>query len=121
MRIVLVGFLPDGHGRSCEEHPFGCGNAFIECAESGVGRLVRLRLVEQTNLAVYKVREDGSDGCRICFTAREYAFGENAKRLDGLLLRVTDVFLPDSPNRSMRQLYHRNRGYAYAETVDEIS
>ena len=121
MRIVLVGFLPDGHGRSCGAHPFGCGNAFIECADNGVGRLVRLRLVEQSNLAVHEVRKDGSDGCRICFTAREYATGENAQRLDGILLRVTDVFLPDSPNSSMRHLYHRNRGYAYAETVDEIS
>jgi hypothetical protein len=120
MRIVLVGFLPNSHGRSCGAHPFGCGYAFIECAENSMGRLVHLRLVEQTNLAVYEVREDGSDGCRICFMAREYAIGENAQRLDGLLLRVTEVFLPDSPNRSMRQLYRCNRGYAYAETVDEI-
>jgi len=86
-----------------------------------VGRLVSLRLLEKTNLAVHKVREDGSDGCRICFTTREYAIGENAQRLDGLLLMVTEVFLPDSPNRSMRRLYHRNCGYPYAETVDEIS
>ena len=86
-----------------------------------MGKLVRLWLVEQSNLAVHEVRKDGSDGCCICFTAREYTIGENAQRLDGLLLMVTDVFLPDSPNSSMRHLYHRNRGYAYAETVDEIS
>ena len=120
MRIVLVGFLPDGHGRSCGAHPFGCGNAFIESAGNGMGRLVCLQLVEKTNLAVHEVRNDGGDGCRICFTAREYAIGENAHRLDGLLLTVTEVFLPDSPNKSMRHLYHRNRGYAYAETVGEI-
>ncbi len=121
MKIVLVGFLPDSHGCSCGTHPFGCGNAFIECADNGMGRLVHLRLVEQSNLAVHKVRKDGSDGCCICFMVREYAIGENAQRLDGLLLRVTDVFLPDSPNSSMRHLYHRNCGYAYAETVDDIS
>ena len=121
MRIVLIGFLPDGHGRSCAAHPFGCGNAFIESADNGVGRLVRLRLVDKTNLAVCEVRKDESDGCRICFTAREYAIGENVRRLDGLLLKVTEVFLPDSPNSSMRALYHHNRGYAYAETLDEIS
>jgi hypothetical protein len=121
MRIALVGFLPDGHGHSCGAHPFGCGNAFIESAGNGVGRLEHLRLVEKTNLAVHKVGKDGSDGCRICFTAREYAIGENAQRLNGVLLAVAEVFLPDSPNRSMRHLYHRNRGYAYAETVDEFS
>jgi hypothetical protein len=120
MKIVLVGFLPSGHGRSCGEHPYGCGNAFIESADNGVGRLVRLRLVEMTNLAVYDVRDDGTDGCRICFTAREYAIGKNAQMLDGVMLRITEVFLPDSPNSSMRALYHRNRGYAYAETVDNL-
>ena len=86
-----------------------------------MGRLVHLRLVEKTNLAVHEVRDDGSDGCRICFTAWEYAIGQNAQRLDGILLTVTEVFLPDSPNSSMRHLYHRNHGYAYDETVNEIS
>jgi hypothetical protein len=121
MRIILVGFLRNGHGHSCGAHLFGCGNAFIESAGNGVGRLVRLRLVEKMNLAVHEVREDGSDGCCICFMAREYAIGQNAQRLDGLLLTVTEVFLPDSPNSSMRHLYHHNHGYAYAETVNEIS
>ena len=53
MRIVLVGFLPDGHGRSCVEHPYGCGNALIERPDNGVGTVVRLRLVELTNLACH--------------------------------------------------------------------
>ena len=120
MKIVLVGFLPDCHGRSCDTHPYGCGNAFIESADNGVGRVVRLRLVEKTNLAVHEVHEDGSDGCCICFTGREYACGPHSHKLDGVLLRITDVILPDSENRSMRALYHRNRGYAYAETVGEV-
>jgi len=120
MKIVLVGFCPDGHGRSCETHPYGCGNAFIESVGNGVGRLVHLHLAEKTNLAVYEVRYDGTDGCHICFTAWEYAIGENAHRLDGSLLTIIDVFLPDSPNRSMRALYHRNCGYVYAETIDDI-
>jgi hypothetical protein len=37
--------------------------------------------------------------------------------LDGALLCVTEVFLPDTENRSMSALYYHNRGYAYAETV----
>jgi hypothetical protein len=49
VKIVLVGFLPDDHGRSCVAHPFGCGNALIEGPGNGVGRLVRLRLVERTH------------------------------------------------------------------------
>ena len=120
VKIVLVGFLPDDHGCSCVAHPFGCGNALIEGPGNGVGRLVRLRLVERTHLAGYAVRDDGTDGCRVCFTAREYAIGSMASRLDGCLLRITEVFLPDSGNSSVRALYHRNRGYAYAETVGEL-
>ena len=81
-------------------HSFSAGN--------GVGRLVHLHLVKKTNLVVYIVRDDGTDSCRICFTAHAYAIGENVSILDGLLLKITEVILPDS-NRSMRALYHRNR------------
>ena len=89
-----------------------------ESADNGVGRLVHFHLVEETNLACHLVRNDGTHGCRVCFTAQEYAIGDNACQLDGLLLRITQLFLPDSENRSMRAFYHRNCGYAYAETID---
>ena len=95
-------------------------DAFIECVGNGVGRFVHLRLVDKTNLAVHEVREDRTDGCRICFTVREYACGPHAHKLDFALLTITEVFLPDSENRSMRALHYRNRGYAYAETVGEV-
>ena len=85
-----------------------------------MGRVVPLQLVEKTNLTVHEVREDGSDGSHICFTAHEYVIGKNVQSLDGLLLMVTEVFLCDSPNKSMRHLYHCNHGCAYAETVGEI-
>jgi hypothetical protein len=120
VKIVLVGFLPDDHGRSCVAHPFGCGNALIEGPGNGEGRLVCLRLVERMHLAGYEVQDDGTDGCRVCFTAREYATGSMANRLDGCLLWITEVFLPDSKNRSECVLYHSNRGYAYAEAVDKL-
>jgi hypothetical protein len=55
VRIVLVGFLPDNHGRSCAAHPYGCGNALIEEEDNGVGHLIRLHLVEKTHLAGYIV------------------------------------------------------------------
>ena len=118
MKIILVGFLSDGHGCSCEMHPYGCGNALLANADNGGGRLVHLRLVRETNLACYVVQDDGTDDCRVCFAVREYAIGNNARRLDGMLLMITQVFLPDSENRSMRTSYHCNHGYAYAETID---
>ena len=79
--------------------------------------LVRLQRVEVTHLAGYNVRDDGTDDCRVCFAAREYATGPIAQLLDGALLCITEVFLPDKANRSMRALYYRNRGYAYTEIV----
>ena len=120
VKIVLVGFLPDDHGRSCVAHPFGCGNALIEEPGNGVERLVCLRLVERTHLVGYAVRDDGTDGSRVCFMAREYATGSMANRLDGCLLWITEVFLSDSENRSEHAMYHRNRDYAYAEAVDKL-
>ena len=117
VRIVLVGFLPNNNGRKCDARPFGCGNAFIERQGNGVGMLVRLRLVEFTHLAGYDVHDDGTDGCCICFAAQEYAIGPNAQLLDGALLHITEVFLPDTANRSTRQWHHRNHGYAYADVV----
>ena len=120
-RILLVGFLPDDHGRKCDAHPFGCGNAFIKQQGKGGGTLVRLHLIESTHLAAYGVCDDGTDGCHVCFAAREYTIGPNAQLLDGVLLSITEVFIPDTANRNMnmRQLYHRNRGYAYAEVVED--
>ena len=63
------------------------------------------------------MKDDGTDGCRVRFAAREYAAGNTAAKLDGAILRITDVVTPDCANSSMRALYHRNRGYAYAELV----
>ena len=45
----------------------------------GIGMLIRLRLVHGSHLVVYEVKSDGSDGCRVCFAAREFAFGANQK------------------------------------------
>ena len=72
VRIVFIGFLPDNHGRSCEAHPYGCGNVFIEGVGNGVGRLVCLRLVEKVHLSCYVMKFDGTDGCCNCFAAHEY-------------------------------------------------
>jgi hypothetical protein len=76
--IVLVGFLSDDHGRSCSEHPYECGNALIQAHDNGVGRLIHLHLVEKIHLAGHKVNDDGSNGCYVCFAAREFSSGETA-------------------------------------------
>jgi hypothetical protein len=65
VQIVLVGFLPNDHGRSCEAHPYGCGNALIEEEGNGVGHLICLHLVEKGFLAGYAVKNDCTDGCHV--------------------------------------------------------
>ena len=65
-------------------------------------------------LACYIVNSDGSDGCRVCFVAREYATGENACRLDGRIIKIMQAYQSDDENRSMRRLCHHNHSYAYS-------
>jgi hypothetical protein len=60
------------------------------------------------------INRDGSDGCRIGFLAREYAARENGRRLDGVIVQITEVFTPDHDNHYMQCLYHHNHGYVYA-------
>jgi hypothetical protein len=48
--IILVGFIPNNHGRSCEVHPYGCGNALIEEEGNGVGHLICFCLVEKIQI-----------------------------------------------------------------------
>ncbi len=118
VRIILVGFLPCDNGRSCELHPFGCGNSLVlNRQDYGVGMLLHLRMMVPHELSCYTINDDGSDGCLVCFVARAYAAGENGRRLDGRTVRIIQVFKCDDANRSMRRLYHHNRGYAYARLV----
>lgn len=86
-----------------------------ESKGNGVGRFVSLFSVEETNLAGYAVEDEGTNGCQVCFSAYEYAMGENACRLDGSLLRISEIFLPNSANRSMRSLHHQHHGFACAK------
>ena len=114
-RIVLVGFLPDGNGRSCELHPFGCGNSLVvNRVDSGVGLCLRLRSFVRNELAGYTIHDDGSEGCHVCFAAREYAAGDNDRRLDGAIVQIVEVFTSNHPNSTMCHMFHHNRGYASA-------
>ena len=121
-RIVLVSFLPDGNGRSCELHPFGCGNILVVNRDDmGVGLHLRLRSFVRNELACYTMNSNGSDGCHVCFTAWEYAAGDNDRWLDGAIVQITDVFMADDENRSMHRLFHHNHGYAYAVVLSYCS
>jgi len=117
-RIVLVGFLPDGNGHSSVSHPFGCGNSMVLNRDDlGVGIHLRLRCYVRNKLACYTIEVNGSDGCHVCFTAREYAAGDNDLRLDGATVKITEVFTAEHVNRMMRRLFFHNCGYAYAVVV----
>jgi len=97
----------------CILHPDGCGNSLVlERADHGVGMELRLRMKVPNELACYTVRTDGTDGCRVSFVAKEYTAGEKGAKLNGAIVRIVDVFLPNNPNRTVRRLYHHNRGYA---------
>ena len=114
-RIILVGFLPCNNGCNCELHPFGCRNSLVLNRDDyGVGLHLCLRMTAQHELEGYTIKTDCRDGCRVCFTVREYAAGDNCQHLDGALVQRTYVFIPEDMNRSMECLYHRNRGYVYA-------
>ncbi len=62
-----------------------------------------------------------NDGCRVgfSFTPQGHAVGAHGNMLNGVLVRVFEVYTPEHPNSHCRTLYHRNRGYALAEMVDE--
>ena len=114
-RDVLVSVLPDDNGRCCALHPFGCGNVLVlNQDDMGVGLCLHLCSFVQNELACSTMNEDGSDDCRVCFTAREYAAGDNDRRLDGAIVKITDVSSTDHQNHSMCHLFHRNCGYASA-------
>ena len=62
-KIVLVGFLPDGNGQSCELHLFGCENSLVvNQADRGVGLCLHLHLFAQNELTAYTINDDGSEG-----------------------------------------------------------
>ena len=83
----------------------------------GIGMLIRLRMVHGSHLAGYEVKSDGSDGCRVCFAAREFAIGSRGQHLDGATVQICEMVLPDDVNSAKRALFHRNRGYAIAEVL----
>jgi len=118
--VVLVGFLPSDNGRSCSLHPFGYGNALVlERDNSHVaGMKLQMQLVDKTNLASYKMHPDGSDGCSVCFAAREFAIEWSGQFLDGHTVAIKEVVLPDNTYLANPHLYHCNHGYEIVEVLE---
>ena len=69
--------------------------------------------------APYFVLHDGSYGCWVGFTPREHAIGTHGQMLDGLVVRLFKVFMPEHPNLFCCALYHRNHGYTLTDIVDD--
>ena len=118
-KIIPVGFLPNDNEWSCVLHPYGCKNALVLEGDNshGIGMNLWMCLVDGSYLAVYQIKSDGSDGCCVCFVAREVAASGNAARLNGAVVCVMDVFTSDHENRAIRRLFHHNRGYTYGRIV----
>ena len=72
---------------------------------------LHLKMKASHELACYTMNGDGTDGCRVCFVAREVLAGGNAARLNSAVVCVVDV------NCAVRRLFHHNRGYAYGQIV----
>ena len=116
--VPIVGIVATSNGRTCDVHRFGCGNALLMGLPAhGCGVLLRLKKTPSGDLAAHFVLSDGSDGCRVAFAPREHAVGPRGCFLDGVLVRMIEVYTAEHPNGYCRLLYHRNRGYGLAEIV----
>ncbi len=71
-------------------------------------------MMVEHELSCHIINSDNSDGCCVCFTAREYTAGDNGQHLDGAIVKITAFFTLDHEDQSMQCLYHYNHGYAYA-------
>ena len=77
----------------------------------------RMRMMAPEELACYVMGADGKYGYCIAFLAKECAACERGLRLNGAIVWILEVFLPDNENRSARHLYHHNHGYAVGEII----
>ena len=114
--VPIVGIVATSNGRTCDVHRFGCGNVLLLSRPArGCGVLLRLQKTGPDSLAAHFVLCDGSDGCRVGFTAQEHSVGARGDFLDGAVVWIFEVYTPDHPNSHYRALYHRSYGYALAE------
>ena len=119
MVVPIAVIIATKNGRTCGIHQFGCGNDLVLARPTySCGLLLHLWKTTPDEIAAIFIHEDGSDGCRVGFTPQEQAVGAHGCLLDGVVVRVFEVFTPEHPNSHCRSLYHRNRGYALTEIVN---
>ena len=114
----IVGTEVSSNGRTCGTHDI-CGSVLCDDV------VVRLRKVqilttdgaEETAIAVYLV-SDGIDQCRVGFLPRHLV--SHAKKYDGALAQITEVYTPESESSSKRKKYHHNRGCCVAAIISSI-
>ena len=125
--VDVVGTNRRDRGRSCEEHPNGCGAAVL--ADDVVVRVRKVQiLVESGFLGQGKMREetaltvnwvsDGIDRCRIGFLPKAYV--PHAKMWDGALCQVVFVDAADNPSLIVRRKFNHCCGYARVAVISAI-
>ena len=126
--VDVVGTNKGDRGRSCEEHPDGCGAAVL--VDDVVIRirkeqilvedylLGKGRMKEETALTVNLV-SDGIDRCRVGFLRKAYV--PHAKLWDGALCQVVFVGAADDPSKSVHSKVHHCCGYARVAVISELA
>ena len=64
--------------------------------DHSVGMELRLRMKVMDKMACYTIKPDGTDGCCVSFLAKEHATGDRGVMLNGAIVRIIEVFLPDN-------------------------
>ena len=77
-----------------------------------------LRMTSPHKVACDTKSADETDGCYVCFVAREVSTAGNATQLDGTIVCIVSVFTSDHKNCSIRCLIHKNCKYAYTRIVE---
>ena len=60
---------------------------------------IRLCIMVKDELVCYIMKLDCSDGCYVAFAVREFAVGQQGLCLDGVIIKLVDVILPNNENR----------------------
>jgi hypothetical protein len=77
-------------------HPGECGNIVVL---EKAGMHLQLCMMVKDGLTCYAMKPDDSDQCHVAFSTREYVAGERGMCLDGSMIKLVEVILPDNKNR----------------------
>ena len=120
--VPIVGIVATNNLAHLPKSPLNCVNALLSrLLANGYGVPLHLKKTLCGDLAAYFVLPDRSDGCRVAFSPREHAVGPRVCFLDGVVVRMIEVYTPEHPNRFCCALYHRNRSYGMVENVDDAN